>query len=169
MLVIDQHALHERILYEHNKARLQQGALESQPLLVPEPVDLLPEQAAVVIEHREPLANLGLGIEEFGGNTLLVTRYPTMWKRSPTDLVKSVADHLATSERAPTPEVLLDGLLKMTACKAAVKAGDRLSNEEIASLIEQRHLVADTHHCPHGRPTALFFSKHDLDRQFKRT
>ena len=63
----------------------------------------------------------------------------------------------------------LDSLLHMISCKAAIKAGDRLSEAEIAALLEQRHLAQDAHHCPHGRPTALFFSREELDRQFMRT
>ena len=62
----------------------------------------------------------------------------------------------------------MDELLHTIACKAAIKAGDRLAPEEIAALLEQRHLVVDAHHCPHGRPTALVFTREELDKQFKR-
>jgi DNA mismatch repair protein MutL len=70
--------------------------------------------------------------------------------------------------RKPDPLELLNHLLSTIACKAAVKAGDRLTPEEISSLLEQRDLFNDTHHCPHGRPTALFFSRDELDRMFGR-
>ena len=63
---------------------------------------------------------------------------------------------------------MLDELLHMISCKAAIKAGDRLTAEEVAALVEQRHLAQDTHHCPHGRPTALVFTREELDKQFKR-
>jgi DNA mismatch repair protein MutL len=170
MLVIDQHALHERVLYEAWKERLRSNDLERQKLLVPEPVDLLPEQAACALEHRQVLDRLGLGVEEFGGSTILVTSYPAMLRRgTPAELLRTAVDHLASKARAPTSEQLLDDLLRLMACKAAIKAGDHLSPEEITSLVAQRHLADDTHHCPHGRPTALLFSKHELDRQFKRT
>jgi len=168
MLVVDQHALHERVLYEAWKARLGEGKLESQPLLTPEPVDLPPDQSAAVLEHREALAALGLGVEEFGRGTLLVQRYPPLWRGTPGDLLKLAAEHLAGTDRPPCPAELLDDLLKLMACKAAVKAGDRLSDAEIAALLEYRDLTRDAHHCPHGRPTALYFSKQELDRQFKR-
>ena len=78
MLVIDQHALHERILFEQLKQRLRSGSLEVQRLLIPEPVDLTAEQAARTLEHREALQELGLGVEDFGGNTLLLTSYPAI-------------------------------------------------------------------------------------------
>lgn len=170
MLVIDQHALHERILFEQLKGRIRAGALESQRLLIPEPVELTAEQAARTLEHRADLAILGLGVEDFGGGTLLVTSYPALLsRRPPQSILKAVVDHLAAKERVPTREQLLNDLLSLMACHAAVRAGDPLSPEEIAALIAQRDLADDTHHCPHGRPTALLFSKQDLDRQFRRT
>ncbi len=73
-----------------------------------------------------------------------------------------------TKERLPGREVLLNDLLSLMACHAAVRAGDRLSPEEMTALVAQRGLVDDTHHCPHGRPTALLFSRQELDRQFRR-
>src|SRR5262249_5964456 len=83
-------------------------------------------------------------------------------------MLKAVVDHLCSKDRVPTREVLLNDLLSLMACHAAVRAGDPLTPEEIAALIAQRELADDTHHCPHGRPTALLFSRHDLDRQFPR-
>jgi DNA mismatch repair protein MutL len=73
-----------------------------------------------------------------------------------------------SKDRVPAREQLLNDLMSLMACHAAVKAGDRLTPEEIAALIEQRDLAENTHHCPHGRPTSLLFSRHDLDRQFRR-
>jgi DNA mismatch repair protein MutL len=169
MLVIDQHALHERILFEQFKRRLRAGPLESQRLLIPEPVDLTAEQAARTLEHRDALAELGLGVEDFGGGTVLLTSYPALLgRRSPSAVLRAVVDHLAARDRPPTREVLFNDLLSLMACHAAVRAGDRLTPEEIAALVEQRALADDAHHCPHGRPTALLFSRHDLERQFRR-
>lgn len=169
MLVIDQHALHERILFEQLKERIRTGNLETQRLLIPEPVDLPAEQAARVLEHRDALADLGLGVDDFGGGTLLLTSYPAiLGNRSPQATLRAVIDHLVTKERPPSREVLLNHLLSLMACHAAVRAGDKLTPEEIAALIAQRELAKDTHHCPHGRPTSLLFSRQDLDRQFRR-
>jgi DNA mismatch repair protein MutL len=169
MLVIDQHALHERILFEQFKARFQGGALETQKLLIPEPVEVAANQAAKTLEHRGELAELGLGIEDFGGGTLLVTSYPAILGRTaPAEILKSVVDYLTTQERLPTREQLLNELMSLMACHAAVRSGDPLTAEEIADLSAQRHLAQDAHHCPHGRPTALLFTRHELDRQFRR-
>jgi DNA mismatch repair protein MutL len=169
MLVIDQHALHERILFEQLRARLRAGPLESQRLLIPEPVELSAEQAARTLEHQAELLELGLGVEDFGGGTVLLTSYPALLgRRAPSAILRAVVDHLMGQDRLPTREVLLGDLLSLMACHAAVRAGDRLSPEEMNALVEQRHLVHDTHHCPHGRPTALLFSRQELDRQFRR-
>jgi DNA mismatch repair protein MutL len=169
MLVIDQHALHERILFEQIKDRVAAGRMESQQLLIPEPVDLPAEQAALLLEQREALTALGVGVEDFGGGTVLVTRYPAMLgKHAPATILRSIVDHLTGRERLPTREQLLSDLMSLMACHAAVRSGDALTTEAIAELIALRHLAADAHHCPHGRPTALLFTRQDLDRQFRR-
>ncbi len=169
MLVIDQHALHERVLFEAIKERLRHGQLESQQLLIPEPVELSAEQAALVLERRRDLEELGLGVEDFGGNTVIITRYPALLgRRSPAEILKRVVDHLVSQDRPPTREQMLGELMSLMACHAAVRSGDPLTAEEISALVEMRHLSNDTHHCPHGRPTALLFTRQELDRQFRR-
>ena len=169
MLVIDQHALHERVLYEEIKERLRQGTLDIQQLLIPEPVELAAEQASLILDHRKDLDELGLGVEDFGGNTVIVTRYPALLgRRHPAEILKRVVDFLTSKERLPTREQLLTDLMSLMACHAAVRSGDPLTAEEIAALVEMRHLSNDTHHCPHGRPTALLFTRQELDRQFRR-
>jgi DNA mismatch repair protein MutL len=170
MMVIDQHALHERILYEELRTRVAEGRIESQRLLVPEPVDLPAAEAAALVEQSELLEQLGLEVEPFGGDTVLVRSMPAMLPRVvPEHLVRDLAEHFRTEPLPPTRDGLLAELLHMVACKAAVKAGQPLSPPEIAALLERRHLVADSHHCPHGRPTALVFTKADLEKQFRRT
>jgi DNA mismatch repair protein MutL len=169
MMVIDQHALHERILYEELRSRVEKGGVESQRLLVPEPVHLSAAEAALVLEQQAMLHELGLEIEPFGGDTVLVVSTPVMLPSvAPERLLRDLCEHLGSKPLPPTKDALLADLLHMVACKAAVKAGQRLSAEEIAALLERRHLVADSHHCPHGRPTALVFTKSELERQFGR-
>jgi DNA mismatch repair protein MutL len=169
MLVIDQHALHERILFEQFKKRIRAGTLETQQLLIPEPVELTAEQAARTLEQWDALAELGLGVQDFGGGTVLLTSYPAMLgNRNPQKVLKAVVDHLTSKDRVPTREQLLSDLLSLMACHAAVRSGDPLTPEEITALVEQREMADDTHHCPHGRPTSLLFTRHDLDRQFRR-
>jgi DNA mismatch repair protein MutL len=169
MVVIDQHALHERILYEELKQRVERGGVESQQLLAPDPVELSPAEAGEILERKEALAKLGLGVEPFGGGTVLVTSLPAMLLQAqPARLLRDLADHFQTQPLAPSADGLLEDILNMIACKAAVKAGQKLSPEEVTALLSRRHLVANTHHCPHGRPTALVFTKSELERQFGR-
>ena len=167
--VVDQHALHERILYEQIRQRILKGSVESQRLLIPEPVEVTATEAELLRDHAGVLRQLGLSVEEFGGNTVVVTAYPVLLRRvSPPQILREVLDELLAEGRGPTRRDLLDSLMHMMSCKAAVKAGMRLAPEEIESLLAWRHLVDDAHHCPHGRPTALNLSRIELDRQFGR-
>jgi DNA mismatch repair protein MutL len=169
MVVIDQHALHERIIYEELRSRVAQGQVESQRLLVPEPVDLPAAEAVAVLEQTDVLGRLGLEVESFGGDTVLVRSLPAMLPNvEPERLVRDLAEHLRTQPLPPTRDGLLAELLHMVACKAAIKAGQPLTPAEIEALLERRHLVSDSHHCPHGRPTALIFTRADLEKQFGR-
>ena len=174
--VIDQHALHERVLYERFKGAIAAGSLEVQPLLIPERLDLGPAELEVVTEHAEALASAGLRVEPFGGSTVIVTAKPVLAGRtSAAEMLREVVDRLAalTSPVPPGPggatSILVDEVLHGLACKAAIKAGDPLSQPEIDALVRDRHLVTDAHHCPHGRPTSLTLSRQELDRQFRRT
>jgi DNA mismatch repair protein MutL len=167
--IIDQHALHERILFEQLRSRINAGSLETQNLLVPEPVDLSHAEAAIALEHREVLGRLGLRIEPFGGDTVLISGFPAMLANmNPGEILHALLERLVTGGGQPDRRDLLDDMLHTVACKAAIKAGDRLTAAEIAALLDQRHSVEDSHHCPHGRPTELVFTREELDKQFKR-
>lgn len=170
MTVIDQHALHERILYEQFRQRVLAGSVESQRLLMPIPVELPAKEAGLLVEQAELLGRLGFGVEEFGKDTVLLTRHPVLLRKHDlAQLVRDLAESLeGRGSSGPSRRDLLDELLHMMACKAAVKAGQRLTPEEIEALLQQQHLVDDAHHCPHGRPTALKLSRAELDRQFGR-
>jgi DNA mismatch repair protein MutL len=170
VVIIDQHALHERILYEQLREKVLSGVLERQRLLVPEPVQLTPAEAAAALGARQTPEQLGIEIEPFGGDTVLVSTYPALLANfNPSEVLRQFVAQLLGSDRAPEPRDLLDEMLHMISCKAAIKAGDRLSPAEVTALLEQRHLYQDTHHCPHGRPTALVFTREELDKRFKRT
>jgi len=167
--VIDQHALHERVLYERFKGAVAAGSLEVQPLLIPERLDLSPPDLEVVTDHIGALAAAGLRVEPFGGSTVIVTAKPVLAGRAAAaDLLREIVDRVAAMS-SPTSSMLVDEVLHGLACKAAIKAGDPLSQEEVDALVRDRRLVADAHHCPHGRPTSLTLSRQELDRQFRRT
>jgi DNA mismatch repair protein MutL len=169
--VIDQHALHERLLYERFKAGVAAGGLEVQRLLVPEKVDLSPADLELVTAHADTLGRAGMRVEPFGGGTVIVTSKPALaGGTSAGTLVREVLDRLAAvSAGGRGTGMLVDEVLHGMACKAAIKAGDPLSQAEVDALVRDRRLVAESHHCPHGRPTSLTLSRQDLDRQFRRT
>jgi DNA mismatch repair protein MutL len=169
VVVIDQHALHERILYEQLRSKVLSGDLETQKLLVPEAVHLSSHECSLVLENRELLLQLGIEVDHFGGDTVLVSSYPAMLANlSPAEVLRQMIDHFAAGGKTPDRRDLLDELLHMISCKAAIKAGDRLSSAEISALLELRDQYQDSHHCPHGRPTSLVFTREELDRRFKR-
>ena len=169
MVIIDQHALHERILFEQIKTKVLSRSLDRQRMLMPATVQLTSSEAAMAIESKAMLAEIGFEIESFGGDTVLLSAYPSILsKRAPEEMLRTVLEALMSGGKKVNAQDVLDELMNMMACKAANKAGDRLSDPEISALLEQRHLYHDTHHCPHGRPTALFFSKEQLDKMFKR-
>jgi DNA mismatch repair protein MutL len=168
--VIDQHALHERMLFERLKESLTAGRLEVQPLLIPEQVDLAPGELDMVTTHAAALEQAGMRVEPFGGATLIVTTKPVLAGTTPAAaIVREVIDRLAAAGPTATAALLVEEVLHGLACKAAIKAGDPLSQAEVDALVRDRHDVPDAHHCPHGRPTSLLLSRQDLDRQFRRT
>jgi DNA mismatch repair protein MutL len=169
--VIDQHALHERVLYERLKAAVEQGGLDVQRLLVPERLDLSPAELELVQEHAATLAQAGMNVEPFGGTTVIVTSKPVLAGNTPAAaIVREAIDRLAAvaAGSGRTASLLVDEVLHGLACKAAIKAGDPLAQPEIDALVRDRRLVRESHHCPHGRPTSLTLSRHELDRQFRR-
>src|SRR5207302_9362314 len=122
----------------------------------PETIELSADQAARLLGHRAELLELGLGIDDFGGSTVLLTSYPAvMERRAPSAILRAVVDHLMSQERLPTREVLLNDLLSLMACHSAVRAGDRLTPDQMTALVEQRYLVNDTYCSTHGLPTAV--------------
>ena len=168
--VIDQHALHERVLYETLKSSVAAGNLEVQPLLIPEPVELSPADLEVVTEHAATLERAGLRIEPFGGSTVIVTSTPVLAGNTPAEtLLREVVDRLAALSTGADSGMLVDEVLHSLACRAAIKAGNPLSQPEIDALVRDRHAIGTSHHCPHGRPTSLTLSRQELDRQFRRT
>jgi len=168
--VIDQHALHERVLYERLKASVADGDLEVQPLLIPEKVDLEAAELELVTEHAEALDRAGMHVEPFGGCTVIVTSKPVLAGNAPAgEIVREVLDRLSAVAAGGDAAMLVDEVLHGLACRAAIKAGDPLSPEEVESLVRDRRMVRESHHCPHGRPTSLVLSRQDLDRQFRRT
>ena len=170
LIIIDQHALHERILYEELFARVGRGTLESQRLLIPITLAASPRQIALLEQIAPLLARLGIEVEPFGPASVAVHAFPSfMDKLDPADFVMEILERGEQELLDLNDEELLHGILDMMACKAAVKAGDPLTAAEIEALLARRQVVERASNCPHGRPTTLRLSLRDLEKQFKRT
>jgi DNA mismatch repair protein MutL len=169
-VIIDQHALHERMLYETLHRRLQRDCLESQRLLLPESFEVTDAQAGAIEGHADLLKQLGIELTPFGPRAYAVQTFPTLLANvSPIEFVRDLLDRLVERGHAEGTNDLLDDLLNMAACKAAIKAGQKLSDDEIRQLLADRERFESTSRCPHGRPTTIKFSINELEKQFKRT
>jgi DNA mismatch repair protein MutL len=170
MLIIDQHALHERIMYEDLKARITRGPLESQRLLIPHTVPATSRQMALLEQIQPLLARLGIEVAPFGPDSIAVQSFPTfLSKLEPGDFITDLLERGEQELLDLHDEELLHEIMDMMACKAAVKAGDSLTPGEIQALLARKDLVDRSSNCPHGRPTTLRLSLKDLEKQFKRT
>jgi DNA mismatch repair protein MutL len=169
LYLIDQHAAHERILYEQLLAQWRQRHVASQGLVAPATVYLSPSQADLVEEHAALLAGLGFDVEPFGPGAFLVRAVPALLGRA--DPAAALSAVVADLESAATPlQAQLEALALRRVCKsAAVKAGQTLSREEMEALIAQLERCETPHTCPHGRPTLIHLSAAALARQFGRT
>lgn len=169
LMIVDQHALHERILYEQFQARITRQPLESQRLLLPEVVRVPADRIEVLETHADLLRRLGIELTPSGPQSVTLHAFPTFLERVDRPrFVKDLLDVLNEQGSRPSAETLLHELLDMMACKAAVKAGDPLAPDEITALLARRELAERSSHCPHGRPTTLHLTLRDLERQFRR-
>ncbi len=170
LVIIDQHALHERILHAALSRKIRAGKLESQRLLVPETLELTDAQADAINNHSQLLEKLGLELVPFGRRTIAVQAFPVlMGDTRPAEFVRDLLDILTDKGLTEDAEKMLDTVLNMAACKAAIKAGQKLSNSEIQELLAARREVEHAGRCPHGRPTTIKFTMAELERQFGRT
>ena len=165
--IIDQHACHERYLYDQLKEKIDGGDVSKQPLLVPYVFDCNPSQFEYMESISDSLIAIGFEIEESGGLSYKINAVPAVL--SSINLDKFFAD--IVNERKVVESTKQSDLIKdklaMTACKSAIKAGDKLSNEQIKSLIASMQNGVPTQ-CPHGRPALIRLSRNDLDKMFKR-
>jgi DNA mismatch repair protein MutL len=169
MVLVDQHAAHERIVYERMKHAADAGTVPSQPLLIPEVVELDPSDASRLLEHAGELARIGLVLEEFGGDAVLVRETPALLGlRDIKPLVRDIADELTESGTAHTLKERSDHILATMACHGSVRAGRRLSAEEMNALLRDMEGTPHTGQCNHGRPTYVELKLADIERLFGR-
>ena len=171
LVIIDQHALHERVLYNELRSRLAEGRLTGQRMLIPASFPVTAGEADTLERHRELLGRLGIEVGAFGPDTMAVQQFPTLLAERgvrPVEFLRELLDRLGEDETTGS-EHLLEDILAVMSCKAAVKAGDPLTGEEIASLLAKARDLEKSSACPHGRPTTLRMTLKDLEKQFRRT
>ncbi len=169
LYIIDQHAAHERVLYERTLKEMKTREFTSQYLSPPIILNLSMQEAEVLNTHKDRFAQLGFEIEEFGGEAYAVRAVPANLfgiakKELLLEMLDALSDGLNTSM---TPE-LIDEKVASMSCKAAVKGNNRLSAREVDALIGELLLLDNPYHCPHGRPTIIAMSKRELEKKFKR-
>lgn len=169
LYIIDQHAAHERVLYERTLKEMKTREFTSQYLSPPIILNLSMQEAEVLNTHKDRFAQLGFEIEEFGGEAYAVRAVPANLfgiakKELLLEMLDALSDGLNTSM---TPE-LIDEKVASMSCKAAVKGNNRLSAREVDTLIGELLLLDNPYHCPHGRPTIIAMSKRELEKKFKR-
>ena len=166
--MIDQHAAHEKVMYERFVKEISQNKATSQNLLPPVVVTLSGSQRQIVEEIEEHLHKLGFEIEPFGGNEYVIKAVPTeLFGISEKDLLFDIIDQYSLEGKKTTPDTVLVKLATM-ACKAAIKGNMNISLLEAKALIEELMSLDNPYNCPHGRPTMIFMSKSDVEKKFKR-
>lgn len=165
--LIDQHAAHERILYEEVKARLDGADTTAQKLLFPETIEFSPEEEEVVEEHIEDIRRVGFDIRKFGERTYVVEAVPALLREGAKQaLLAEIVDEII--ELRSKSEDMRHVIAASVACKAALKAGDRLNDDEVDSLIRRLFETRMPFACPHGRPTMIRLSWEEIERRFLR-
>ncbi|MDU5261549.1 MAG: DNA mismatch repair endonuclease MutL [Clostridium celatum] len=168
LYIIDQHAAHEKILYEKYLKDIESNEIIVQQLLIPCIIDLSLDDYECYKENIEVFTNSGFVIEEFGGNTIALKEVPYfLGKLDSKNFLLSIIDNLKNLGSGKTVEVKLNKIATM-ACKAAVKANDYLTQIEMEKLISDLRYIDNPFNCPHGRPIIIKFTEYELDKKFRR-
>jgi len=169
VVIVDQHAAHERLVYERMKAEMAEGGVARQALLLPEVVELDPAEAERVAARSEELAALGLVVEPFGPGAVLVREVPALLgETDAAGLVRDIADDLAENGQALALKERLEDVCSTMACHGSVRAGRRLTAAEMNALLRQMEATPHSGQCNHGRPTYVELKLADIERLFGR-
>jgi len=167
LMVLDQHAAHERVLYEEAMKNLTLKPASSQQILFPTVLELSPREFQTFEVNKDLIRKLGFEIKSFGGRSILVTAVPTIIKNKSGELfLKEILAELEEEEKVEKNKV--KAVAKSFACHAAVKAGERLTQEEMSTLLRQLFATEEPYSCPHGRPTVVKISIDELNKKFGR-
>ena len=169
IVIVDQHAAHERLVYERMKTALAAGAVARQPLLIPEVVDMDPAEVSRVMSRADELAELGLVVEAFGPDAVVVREVPALLgKLDVRGLMRDLADDIAETGKALSLKERLEAVSGTLACHMSVRAGRRLTAEEMNALLREMEATPHSGQCNHGRPTYVELKLADIERLFGR-
>ncbi len=168
LYIIDQHAAHEKVLYERKMAELSRKEFTTQALMPPLILSLDGKEVEALETYREQIELLGYQVEHFGGKEYMISGIPgNLYHLDMKDLFIEMLDDFSNASGKATPELILEKVASMS-CKAAVKGNNHLSMEEMEALIDELLMLENPFHCPHGRPTIVSISKYEMEKKFKR-
>ncbi|MGB3624829.1 MAG: DNA mismatch repair protein MutL, partial [Henriciella sp.] len=170
IVIVDQHAAHERLVYEQMKAQMAADGVKRQALLIPEVVELTEDEATRVLERTEELAEMGLEIEAFGAGAVCVRATPALFgNMDAASLIKDLADDFSEYEEGLALKERFEDIMGNMACAGgAVRAGRRLNSDEMNALLRQMEATPYSGQCNHGRPTYVELKLADIERLFGR-
>ncbi len=169
IVIVDQHAAHERLVYERLKRQMAETGIRAQALLIPEIVELSPTDAARLLDHAPALAKVGLGIEPFGGNAIAIRETPAiLGPVNGAALCRDILDELADVGDSTLMQARIDAILSRMSCHGSVRSGRHLRAEEMNALLREMEATPLSGQCNHGRPTYVELSLHDIERLFGR-
>ena len=169
IVIVDQHAAHERLVYERLKTQAEARAITTQALLIPEIVELTEAEAGQILAIADDLATLGLVVEPFGGGAIVVREVPALIRKLDAQaLVRDILDDLADQGTSDRLKARVDAVLSSMACHGSVRAGRRMSAEEMNALLREMERTPRAGQCNHGRPTWVELRLSDIERLFGR-
>ena len=169
IVIVDQHAAHERLVYERLKRQMAETGIRAQALLIPEIVDLSPTDAARLLDAAPALAEVGLTIEPFGGSAVAIRETPAvLGSVNGAALLRDILDELADSGDSQLVQAKIDAILSRMACHGSVRSGRQMRPEEMNALLREMEATPLSGQCNHGRPTYVELSLHDIERLFGR-
>lgn len=170
MVIVDQHAAHERLVYEKLKHQMAENGVAAQALLIPEIVELGSNDCARLLAHAEDLKRFGLGIEAFGGNALAVRETPAILGEVNAEaMVKDILDELDDQGESQLVQARLEAILSRVACHGSIRSGRRMRGEEMNALLREMEATPHSGQCNHGRPTYVELKLADIERLFGRS
>jgi len=170
MVIVDQHAAHERLVYEKLKAQMAKNGVASQALLLPEVVELGQNECLALVDALPTLAQFGLVIEEFGGNAVCVRETPAiLGEVNAQALVRDICDEITDQRESHTVENRIEAILSRVACHGSIRSGRRMQADEMNALLREMEATPHSGQCNHGRPTYVELKLADIERLFGRT